>query len=27
LNGLPSVQGGGQVQAGRDLIQLLQAAD
>ncbi|MFY8084747.1 MAG: ATP-dependent chaperone ClpB [Rubrivivax sp.] len=27
INGLPSVQGGGQVQAGRDLIQLLQAAD
>ncbi|MEI8265534.1 MAG: ATP-dependent chaperone ClpB [Betaproteobacteria bacterium] len=27
LNGLPSVQGGGQVQASRDLIQLLQAAD
>ena len=27
LNGLPSVQGGGQVQAGRDLVQLLQAAD
>ena len=27
MNGLPSVQGGGQVQAGRDLIQLLQAAD
>ncbi|MCE2690052.1 MAG: ATP-dependent chaperone ClpB [Rubrivivax sp.] len=27
VNGLPSVQGGGQVQAGRDLIQLLQAAD
>ena len=27
LNGVPSVQGGGQVQAGRDLIQLLQAAD
>jgi ATP-dependent Clp protease ATP-binding subunit ClpB len=26
-NGLPSVQGGGQVQAGRDLVQLLQAAD
>ena len=27
LKGLPSVQGGGQVQAGRDLVQLLQAAD
>jgi ATP-dependent Clp protease ATP-binding subunit ClpB len=27
INGLPSVQGGGQVQAGRDLVQLLQAAD
>jgi ATP-dependent Clp protease ATP-binding subunit ClpB len=26
-NALPSVQGGGQVQAGRDLVQLLQAAD
>ncbi|OGB04422.1 MAG: ATP-dependent chaperone ClpB [Burkholderiales bacterium RIFCSPHIGHO2_12_FULL_69_20] len=26
-NGLPSVQGGGQVQAGRDLVQVLQAAD
>ncbi len=26
-NGLPSVQGGGPVQAGRDLVQLLQAAD
>jgi len=26
-NGLPSVQGGGQVQPGRDLMQLLQAAD
>jgi ATP-dependent Clp protease ATP-binding subunit ClpB len=27
INGLPSVQGGGPVQAGRDLVQLLQAAD
>jgi len=27
IAGLPSVQGGGQVQAGRDLVQLLQAAD
>jgi len=27
INGLPSVQGGGPVQPGRDLIQLLQAAD
>ena len=27
INSLPSVQGGGQVQAGRDLVQLLQAAD
>ena len=27
INGLPSVQGGGQVQAGRDLVQLLQAAE
>ena len=27
INGLPSVQGGGQVQAGRDLGQLLQQAD
>ncbi len=27
INGLPSVQGGGQVQAGRDLAQVLQAAD
>jgi ATP-dependent Clp protease ATP-binding subunit ClpB len=27
INALPSVQGGGQVQAGRDLVQLLQAAD
>ena len=27
LHGLPHVQGGGQVQAGRELIQLLQAAD
>jgi len=27
ITGLPTVQGGGQVQAGRDLIQLLQAAD
>ncbi len=27
INGLPGVQGGGQVQAGRDLGQLLQAAD
>ncbi|MEI6026000.1 MAG: ATP-dependent chaperone ClpB [Betaproteobacteria bacterium] len=27
INGLPSVQGGGQVQAGRELIQLLQSAD
>ena len=27
INGLPSVKGGGQVQAGRDLVQLLQAAD
>jgi ATP-dependent Clp protease ATP-binding subunit ClpB len=27
INGLPNVQGGGQVQAGRDLVQLLQAAD
>jgi ATP-dependent Clp protease ATP-binding subunit ClpB len=27
MNGLPSVQGGGPVQAGRDLVQLLQAAD
>ena len=26
-NALPSVQGGGQVQAGRDLVQLLQQAD
>jgi len=27
INGLPSVQGGGPVQPGRDLLQLLQAAD
>ena len=27
INALPSVQGGGQVQAGRDLVQLLQQAD
>ena len=27
INGLPSVQGGGQVQIGRDLVQLLQAAE
>ena len=27
INALPSVQGGGQIQAGRDLVQLLQAAD
>jgi len=27
INSLPGVQGGGQVQAGRDLVQLLQAAD
>ena len=27
INGLPSVQGGGQVQAGRDLVQLLQSAE
>jgi ATP-dependent Clp protease ATP-binding subunit ClpB len=27
ISGLPSVQGGGQVQAGRDLVQLLQAAE
>jgi ATP-dependent Clp protease ATP-binding subunit ClpB len=27
INGLPAVQGGGPVQAGRDLVQLLQAAD
>ena len=27
INGLPSVQGGGQVQVGRDLVQLLQAAE
>ena len=27
INGLPSVQGGGPVQPGRDLVQLLQAAD
>ncbi len=27
LNGLPQVQGGGQVQAGRELVQLLQAAE
>jgi len=27
INGLPSVQGGGPVQAGRDLVQLLQAAE
>jgi ATP-dependent Clp protease ATP-binding subunit ClpB len=27
INGLPSVQGGGPVQAGRDLVQLLQGAD
>ena len=27
INGLPSVQGGGQVQVGRDLAQLLQAAE
>jgi ATP-dependent Clp protease ATP-binding subunit ClpB len=27
ITGLPSVQGGGQVQAGRDLVQLLQAAE
>jgi ATP-dependent Clp protease ATP-binding subunit ClpB len=27
IGALPSVQGGGQVQAGRDLVQLLQAAD
>ncbi|HJV68054.1 ATP-dependent chaperone ClpB [Ideonella sp.] len=27
INGLPSVQGGGPVQAGRDLVQLLQSAD
>lgn len=27
INGLPSVQGGGPVQAGRDLVQLVQAAD
>jgi len=27
INGLPGVQGGGAVQAGRDLVQLLQAAD
>jgi ATP-dependent Clp protease ATP-binding subunit ClpB len=27
INGLPGVQGGGPVQAGRDLVQLLQAAD
>ena len=27
VNALPSVQGGGQVQAGRDLVQLLQAAE
>ena len=27
ITALPSVQGGGQVQAGRDLVQLLQAAD
>ena len=27
ISGLPSVQGGGQVQAGRDLVQMLQAAD
>jgi ATP-dependent Clp protease ATP-binding subunit ClpB len=27
MNGLPSVQGGGPVQAGRDLVQLLQAAE
>jgi len=27
ISGFPSVQGGGQVQAGRDLVQLLQAAE
>ena len=27
INALPSVQGGGQTQAGRDLAQVLQAAD
>jgi ATP-dependent Clp protease ATP-binding subunit ClpB len=27
MGGLPQVQGGGQVQAGRDLVQLLQQAD
>ncbi|MBL8331213.1 MAG: ATP-dependent chaperone ClpB [Rubrivivax sp.] len=27
ISGLPQVQGGGQTQAGRDLVQLLQAAD
>jgi ATP-dependent Clp protease ATP-binding subunit ClpB len=27
INGLPSVHGGGQVQVGRDLVQLLQAAE
>jgi ATP-dependent Clp protease ATP-binding subunit ClpB len=27
INGLPSVQGGGAVQPGRDLVQILQAAD
>jgi ATP-dependent Clp protease ATP-binding subunit ClpB len=27
INGLPGVQGGGPVQAGRDLVQVLQAAD
>jgi ATP-dependent Clp protease ATP-binding subunit ClpB len=27
ISGLPSVQGGGQVQVGRDLVQLLQAAE
>ncbi|MBC7729032.1 MAG: type VI secretion system ATPase TssH, partial [Microbacteriaceae bacterium] len=27
IDGLPSVQGGGPVQPGRDLLQLLQAAD